>query len=225
MHPGAARGTVLPLPFTPRRGAIETYIRLQDQARVQLEGRIKRKPVHELLLPIEVDQGLARLPAPSTGDVFLDLEGARFARDGGNEYLFGLVILEADGSVTNRSYWAYSDTEERAAFETVVDEILRSWDSNPGMHVYHYAPYEPSAFRRLMGRYATRETEVDRMLRAKRFVDLHTVVRQALRASVERYSLKDLEQFYGFRRDVKLEDANINLRVVERALEGGRSTP
>ena len=56
--------------------------------------------------------------------MFLDLEGARFARDGGREYLFGLVILEADGSLTNRSYWAHSDAEERAAFETVVDEIL-----------------------------------------------------------------------------------------------------
>jgi uncharacterized protein len=63
----------LPLPFRPRRGAVETYIRLQEQARVQLEGRIKREPIHELLLPIEVDQGLASLPEPSAGDVFLDL--------------------------------------------------------------------------------------------------------------------------------------------------------
>ena len=188
---------------------------------MQLEGRIKREPVHEMLLPIEADQGLAGLPEPSAGDVFLDLEGARFARDGGREYLFGLVILGADGTVTNRGYWAHSDEEERAAFETVVDEILRSWDSNPGMHIYHYAPYEPSAFRRLMGRHATREAEVDRMLRARRFVDLHSIVRRALRASVEQYSLKDLEQFYGFRREVKLENANINLRIVERALEGG----
>ena len=209
----------LPLPFTPRRGSEETYIRLREQARVQLEGRIKGEPVHELLLPIEADQGLARLPAPSAGDVFLDLEGARFARDGGREYLFGLVILEADGSLTNRSYWAHSDAEERAAFETVVDEILALWEANPGMHIYHYAPYEPSAFKRLMGRYATREAEVDRMLRAGLFVDLHAVVRRALRASVERYSIKDLEQFYGFSRAVELADANINLRVVERALE------
>ena len=87
------------------------------------------------------------------------------------------------------------------------------------MHIYHYAPYEPSAFKRLMGRYATREAEVDRMLRAGLFVDLYAVVRRALRASVERYSIKDLEQFYGFSRAVKLADANINLRVVERALE------
>jgi len=209
----------LPLPFTPRRGSEETYIRLREQARVQLEGRIKGEPIHELLLPIEADQGLARLPAPSVGDVFLDLEGARFARDGGREYLFGFVILEADGSLPNRSYWAHSDAEERVTFETVVDEILALWEANPGMHIYHYAPYEPSAFKRLMGRYAAREAEVDRMLRAGLFVDLHAVVRRALRASVERYSIKDLEQFYGFSRAVELADANINLRVVERALE------
>jgi uncharacterized protein len=151
--------------------------------------------------------------------VFLDLEGARFARDGGREYLFGFVIFEADGSLPNRSYWAHSDAEERATFETVVDEILALWEANPGMHIYHYAPYEPSAFKRLMGRHATREAEVDRMLRAGLFVDLHAVVRRALRASVERYSIKDLEQFYCFSRGVELAEANINLRVVERALE------
>jgi predicted RecB family nuclease len=209
----------LALPFTPARGSVDTYIRLREQARVQFEGRVKGAPVHELLLPIEAGQGLARLPVPSAGDVFLDLEGARFARDGGREYLFGFVIVEADGPLTSRSYWAHSDEEERVAFEKVMDEILRSWDSHPGMHVYHYAPYEPSAFKRLMGRYATHEAEVDHMLRAGLFVDLYSVVRRALRASVERYSIKDLEQFYGFSRKVALADANINLRVVERALE------
>jgi predicted RecB family nuclease len=164
-----------------------------------------------LLLPIKEGQGLARLPAPSAGDVFLDLEGARFARDGGREYLFGLLTLEANGSLRDRSYWAHSDDEERVAFETVVDGILQSWETNPGMHIYHYAPYEPAAFKRLIGRYATREAEVDRMLRGERFVDLYAVVRGALRASVERYSIKDLEPFYGFSRVVKLADANINL--------------
>ena len=38
------------------------------------------------------------------------------------------------------------------------------------MHIYHYAPYEPAALKRLMGRYSTREAEVDRMLRAELFV-------------------------------------------------------
>ena len=55
-----------------------------------------------------------------------------------------------------------------------------------------------------MGRYASREEEIDRMLRAKLFVDLYAVVRHALRAGVESYSIKQLEQFYGFKRDRRL---------------------
>lgn len=115
----------MPLSFTLRRGAIETYIRVREQARLQLAGRTQGTPVHELL-PITPDQGFARLPAPSPGDVFLDLEGDPFARDGGREYLFGLVIVAADGSASARAFWACSDSEERAAFEAVVDEVLQS---------------------------------------------------------------------------------------------------
>jgi uncharacterized protein len=89
------------------------------------------------------------------------------------------------------------------------------------MHVYHYAHYEPTAFKRLMARYATREAEIDSMLRAGLFIDLHAVVKCGIRASVEEYSIKKLEPFYGFTRDIKLEEANVNLRVLERALELG----
>ena len=61
------------------------------------------------------------------------------------------------------------------------------------MHIYHFTPYEPSALKRLMGRYASREEEIDRMLRAGLFIDLHTVLKRAVRAGVEQYSLKALE--------------------------------
>jgi uncharacterized protein len=183
----ASLGTLaLPLPFSPRRGASDTYVRVREQARVQLRGRSEGMPIHELL-PISADHGLSRLPAPSPGDGFLDLEGDPFARDGGREYLFGLVVVAGDGSTRYSAHWAHSDAEECKAFEAVVDCILESWDANPGMHVYHYAPYEPAALKRLMGRYATREAEIDRMLRAERFVDLYAIVKHSLRASVERY--------------------------------------
>ena len=36
---------------------------------------------------------------------------------------------------------------------------------DPSIHIYHYAPYEPTALSRLMGRHATREDEVDQLLR------------------------------------------------------------
>ena len=89
------------------------------------------------------------------------------------------------------------------------------------MHVYHYAPYEPTAFKRLMGRHATRARELDRMLRAELFVDLLAVVKQGLRASVESYSIKKLEEFYGFTREADLRDAGAARRAVEFALQTG----
>ena len=57
------------------------------------------------------------------------------------------------------------------------------------------------------------------MLRAGRFVDLYAVVRQGVIAGIERYSIKNLETFYGFDRAVELDDANRSLRVMEYGLE------
>src|SRR5260221_8028450 len=70
-----------------------------------------------------------------------------------------------------------------------------------------------------MGRHAAREADMDRLLRAGRFVDLHAVVRRSLRGSVEEYSLRPLEPFYSFERQVSLERAKDALRLIERSLE------
>lgn len=208
----------VPLPFKPRRGSVEAYLRAHEQARVQLESRGKDRPLVKLRT-VEQSLGLTRLPQPSPGDVFLDLEGDAFVREGGREYLFGVVTLDHAGRPVYRGFWAFTDAEERAAFEAVVDLIVSAWQAHDGMHVYHYSPYEPSAFKRLMGRYATRESEIDRLLRGHRFVDLYGVVRQGLWAGVERYSIKNLEALYSFERAVALPDASRALRSMERALE------
>jgi hypothetical protein len=73
-------------------------------------------------------------------------------------------------------------------------KYLQTWShSCGGLHIYHYALYEPAALKWLMGRYATRENEIDKLLRAGLFVDLYAIVRHAIRASVESYSIKTLE--------------------------------
>src|SRR6185503_9064683 len=61
--------------------------------------------------------------------------------------------------------------------------------------------------------------EIDRLLRSGAFVDLHGITRQSLRASVEKYSLKDLETHFGFERQTDLRDARRSLRHLECALE------
>ncbi|MCL4813490.1 MAG: TM0106 family RecB-like putative nuclease, partial [Vicinamibacteraceae bacterium] len=213
----AAAAMSLPLPFRPSRGSAETYERIRDQARMQVRQRLSGKPEHELLLPVEPGFGLARLPAPSPGDLFLDLEAARFACEGGREYLFGL--WSSDG--VYRAWWAHDAVEERAAFDQVMHVIVGALDSDPNMHVYHFGHYEPSAFKRLMGRHALAADDLDRLLRGERFVNLLTVVRQALLAGVESYSIKQLEPLYEFTRDIDLREASANLQAIELALEAG----
>ncbi|HVS04173.1 MAG TPA: TM0106 family RecB-like putative nuclease [Thermoanaerobaculia bacterium] len=212
----------VPLERAPERGAKATYEALREQARVQLLGRESDGRVVERLAAAP-GRGLARLPEPSPGDLFLDLEGARFVGDGGLEYLFGTVTVGAGGADEYRAVWALDRADERRAFEALIDGLVACWDQHPGMHVYHFGHYEPAALKRLMGRHATRETELDRLLRGERFVDLHQVVRQGLRASVESYSIKQLEPFYGYVRETPLEAATRALRAVEGALELGRA--
>ena len=217
----------LPLPFSPKRASTATLEAAREQARVQLEGRVRKRPYHELL-PLEEGRGLAQLPEPSPGDVFFDIEGARHVGPQGFEYLFGWAERDASGGAAYHAEWAFDpsaaqsfDVRGQAVFEAFVDVVMARWRRHPDLHIYHFAPYEPSALKRLMGRYATRGAELDSMLRAGLFVDLHSVVRRALRASVERYSIKDLEPFYAFRREVALPRANDNRHRMERLLETG----
>lgn len=218
----AANLAVMPMPLAwkPTRGAAYSYERVREQARIQVEGRAAGAMLHELL-PVVPGFGLASLPAPSAGDVFFDLEGDPFAGEGGLEYLFGYSFTDADGTASYTCDWAFSREAEKANFERFIDFVMARLEQHPDLHIYHFAPYEPAALKRLMGRYASREEEIDFLLRSKRFVDLYGVVRNALRASVESYSIKKLEPLYGFTRETKLSDANMALAKVQACLELG----
>ncbi len=208
----------LPLPWKPDRGARQSYERSREQARVQVQGRETKQPVYETLPPAD-GVGLCKLSAPSPGDIFFDLEGDPFVGEGGLEYLFGYVSLASDGQQEYVEDWAFTRDEEARAFKRFVDFVMARWAQYPDMHIYHYAPYEPGALKRLMGRYATREDEIDRMLRGGLFVDLYSVVRQSVRASVESYSIKKLEIFYDYQRPVDLADARGALAHMQGCLE------
>lgn len=213
-------GMPLPLAWKPDRGSADSFIRVREQARIVVEARVAGAGKFELL-PVETGFGLTRLPEPSDGDVFLDLEGDPFVGEHGLEYLFGYLFKGADGTLAYEGDWALTRVDEKRAFEKFVDFVMARWAQFPSLHVYHYAPYEPAALKRLMGRYATREEEIDRMLRAGLFVDLYQIVRHALRASVESYSIKQMEPFYAFTRGTPLADANSALANFQAHLELG----
>ena len=213
---------VLPIPlrWKPERGAAQSYERVREQARLQVEGRVQGKIIHECL-PIAPGFGLSLLPPPSDGDIFLDFEGDPFVSGGGREFLFGYMAADAAGKLSYTADWALTREAEKAAFERFVDLVMARLERYPDLHIYHYAPYEPAALKRLMGRYATRENEIDLMLRARLFVDLYGVVRHAIRASVESYSIKKLEPLYAFERSAPLADAGRSMVKVQACLELG----
>ena len=196
-----------------------TLERLRNQARLQLEGRRTRRLQYELIEPIEGEpgRGLALLPEPSALDLFFDIEADPWAMDDGLEYLLGVVEL-VGGAPRYHAIWGHDRPEEKAAFEQFIDLVMDRLARDPGMHVYHYAGYESGAIKRLMQRHATREDEVDRLLRGDVLVDLYTVVRQSVRASVESYSLKQIEKFYLPARDGPITEAGFSVVEYERWL-------
>ncbi len=64
------------------------------------------------------------------------------------------------------------------------------------MHVYHYAPYETTALKRLVAVHRTHEDVLDQLLRDGVFVDLYATVRGSIRVSQPSYSIKSFEPLY-----------------------------
>jgi predicted RecB family nuclease len=185
----------------PLRMSEETFVNLRTQAQLQLRQRLALAAGKGLasyayqFRERDPSSGFSNLPKPAAGDVFFDIEGDPLYRPGrGLEYLFGLYLPDEDRYI---AFWAKSFDEERAAFEQLVDFIVDRRRRFPDAHVYHYAPYEMTALKRLMGIYGSREDAVDDFLRSEAFVDLYPVARQAMWISQPSYSLKKFEIFYG----------------------------
>ncbi len=195
----------------------QTFRRLQAQARMQSAQDASVDAAHpEGVVAAEVAdvEGLAQLPLPNPGDVFFDFEGDPLHRtagwpDFGLEYLFGVLVHAGAGDeagfqpgesadTSYRPIWAHDRAGERGALEAFIDWLTerRTRPGFDGLHVYHYAPYEITALKRLVQRYATRGDELDVLLRQGVFVDLYGVVRRSVRVSQRSYSIKKLEPLY-----------------------------
>src|SRR5271156_3192362 len=217
----------LPIPIKkrPEQGSREGLERLREQARFQVESSKQKIPISEPIRPIVEAMGFCRLPEPTPHDLFLDFEGDPFVGENGLQYLTGLASRDLAGAPIYEKQWALNRADEKKNFEWLIDRITLQRKINPAMHVYHFGAYEPSAVKRLMGMYATREDELDRILRAGVLVDLHQVFKQALRAGVEEYSLKKLEALYAFERKIPPAESRLAMRFIEHRLELGREIP
>jgi uncharacterized protein len=210
-------------PPRPREIEQAIYARLVRQARLQRESRGKDRPVYEIPIPDTEAKpaGLQLLPPASAGDVFFDMEGFPHV-EGGLEYLFGAVTKEKKGWVFH-DWWAHDTGAERVAFEGFLDWAYARWVADPAMHIYHYAAYETSALKRLMGKFGSREQEVDDLLRAGVFVDLYGVVRQGVAVGTPSYSLKDVEHLYRAKREGSVTTAGGSVVAYDNWRESGES--
>lgn len=193
----------------PVRGmAVETFERLQAQARLQ-QARKTGAP-HFELRPAQPGRGFDLLPEPKAGDLFYDIEGDPHY-EGGLEYLHGVWF---DG--TFRAFWAHDHLAEARSLAELLDFFRARLAAYPDAHIYHYAPYEITALRRLTAKYGIGEAFLDRLLRERRFVDLYAVVRGGIVASEPNYSIKSLEALYGLERSGEVKTAGGSVVAYER---------
>ncbi|QQD77258.1 TM0106 family RecB-like putative nuclease [Curtobacterium sp. YC1] len=179
-----------------------TQDRLVRQARLQTETEADldahRAVGHPAMPRFEVldPRALDAIPVPDAGDVFFDFEGDPLhTEDGvhwGLDYLFGLV----DDQAAFTAFWAHTIRDERVALEQFLAFIQARREQYPGMHIYHYAPYERTHLLSLAARHGVGEETVDDLLRSGVLVDLYPIVRKALVVGSRSYSIKKLEPLY-----------------------------
>jgi uncharacterized protein len=185
--------------------APETLARLAQQARLQKQSALTGFATFEII-PHQPGFGFDKLPVADPGDLFFDFEGDPM-HPGGLEYLCGVLwraaVGEEEGALVPdhphlrfRAFWAHDRVQEKHAFAELMALIMARLARSPGANLYHYAPYEKTALRRLASMHATAETTVDELLRTNRMVDLYRVVRESVRVGEPGYSIKNLERFY-----------------------------
>lgn len=210
----------------PNRGNLKNLKKRQEQAELQVRGE-KDGLIREFL-PIDKnkqkvdeepdDHGFNLLTERTDGDIYFDFEGDPFFEGGGIEYLFGYIFKDSKGTWLYQKHWVTNRQEEKVAFQTFMNFVTERLKAFPDLCIYHYSHKEPTSFKRLMREHGICEDAVNNLLRGLRFVDLRSVFKKSMMASVETYSLKALEQFANYKRQVPLEQAGPARREVELAI-------
>ena len=194
-----------------------TLQKLQIQARLQ-HARKTGEPKYELR-PRVPAKGFDLMPRPDPGDLFYDIEGDPFyseANAEGLEYLHGVW----DGEEFT-ALWSHDLAQEKNALASLFELFEERLRKHPDAHIYHYAPYEITALRRLVMRHGIGEERLDQWLRERRFADLFAVVRGGVFASEPSYSLKDMEAFYDLPRTGEVKTAGGSIVAYEKWRETG----
>lgn len=209
------------------------FERLKDQAHLQVSSRQQGgKPDYHILPPPVGAYGFSILPNSDEGDLFYDIEGDPLLKEeslkkgdiqlrDGLEYLHGFVSKTRSGKFHFEAFWALSKEKEKECYESLIDFLHKHTLLHPNAHIYHYSPYETAALRRLSSQYPTRTKKLDDLLRGEKFIDLYAVVKQTIRVSEPRYSIKNLERFYRGKRQTDVKDGGASVVWFEQYLATG----
>lgn len=237
-HLGKAGITTVNALATASQKAIEgispdVFTRLREQASLQVHSRTHdNTPSYKPIAPKAGVPGFALLPDPQEGDLFYDIEGDPLVKEeylvqsnpkirDGLEYLHGFSFVLPSGKLEYACFWARSKAEEAECYDKLLTFLVTHTTKYPNAKIYHYSAYETSALKRLSSQYPTRTEELDNLLRDKKFVDLYQIVKQSVRVSEPRYSIKNLERFYSEKRDLDVKDGGASVVWFEQYLETG----
>ena len=175
-----------PLPNRLDGAGKEALARIQAQARIQVRGERVGRTISERVAPardrddeLVPNRGLLMLPDALTGRTSSSTLRAirssaprRSTASTTSSVSSNPGRLDADGQPGFHAIWSIEDGTvttgaERRTFEAFIDLVMDRLESDPKLHIYHYASYEPTAVSRLAGRYGTRGEEVDQLLRRR----------------------------------------------------------
>jgi predicted RecB family nuclease len=226
---GITTGAQLADPQAARPETLQraTFEKLQEQAALQKSAEKTGTPSYKFIHPSKGGRGFTLLPPLDEGDLFYDIEADPLIKEtcsnpralDGLQYLHGFSWRKPDGSFEYRAFWALTKREERQCFEDVMDFITERLRRFPNAKIYHYSQYETTALKKLSAQYPTRVHALDDLLRQQRFCDLYTVVKQSIRVSEPKYSIKNLEHFYSATRDQAVTGSGASIVWFEKYLE------
>ena len=173
----------------------ETLEALRDQARLQVK---RRDPARSHGSAADRARPRLRgLPPRATGDSFLDLEGDPFWEPERElTFLFGIVARDGGSGATGPS--GATTRRRSAGLASAHRHAHAGLAADPGMHVYHYSPAEPSALS-AMGAHASARTRSTTCCGRGLRGPLHRGP-AGLRGRRRSYGLKTTERLAGFTR-------------------------
>jgi uncharacterized protein len=176
----------LPETFSLPEISNEKFRNLIIESKVVLEEKNTGQPAF-----LQKPTSTSKLPQPSLGDLFFDLEW--FTPIDTKEwlyYVFGTVNYKGEF----KYFEAHNFEQERHAFASFVDYCLTMIHHHPDMHIYHWTSPEVNGLTKMADRHNLFQDDVKIIQR--HMVDLKPIAVDRVWVGAGGYGLKKLERYY-----------------------------